>query len=151
MNRTTIGLVWLGGILLMLALYAIGPQHFLANVEAFVFNTWAAIDTLLARLAYEALDVVRAAAIALYVVFVVLAVLAMRQHQRSAGTLVIVSVLFLALVETNWYDPGTKWITAALLAGVGAAVMTSRLLRPPPPRPDQPWGPRPFYRNGPAN
>ena len=151
MNRTTIGLVWLGGIVLMLLLYAIGPLHFLAAVHALFLNFWDALDNLIARLEHEALDAVRAAAIALYVVFVVLGVLALRQRLRAAPTLVIVSVLFLVLAESDWYDPGTKWFTAALLAGVGAAVMTSRLLRgPPPPRSDQPWVQRTFYRNGPA-
>lgn len=151
MNRTTIGLVWLGGVVLMLLLYAIGPVHVLAALHAFFLNFWDTLDALIARLEHEALDAVRAAAIALYVVFVVLGVLALRQRLRAGPALVIVSVLFLVLAEGDWYDPGTKWLTAALLAGAGAAVMTSRLLRgPPPPRTDQPWTQRTFYRNGPA-
>jgi hypothetical protein len=151
LNRTAIGLVWLGGLVLTLLLYAIGPLSVLAALHAFVVNFWDALDALIARLEHEALDAVRAAAIALYVVFVVLGVMALRQRLRAAPALAIVSVLFLVLAEGDWYDPGTKWFTAALLAGAGAAVMTSRLLRgPPPPRTGQPWTQRGFYRNDPA-
>ncbi len=121
-------------------LYAIGPLHFLIACEAFFANLWRVVGGLIATLAYQALDVVRAVAIALYVVFLVLAVLARRQGVRTGGTLVIVTLLFLLLVKTDWYDPGTKWVTAALLNAAGAAVMTSRLLRPPPPcPPEQTW------------
>ena len=92
----------------------------------------------------------RAAALALYAVFVVLAMLARRQGMRTVGMLVMLSVLFLILVETDWYDAGTKWFAAAVVAGVGAAMMTSRLLRPPPPPRDaqQPWAHRPFSHDG---
>ncbi len=151
MNRTTIGLIWLGGLGLMLLLYAIGPQHFLAACQAFFVHLWLGLDRLMAVLAYKALDAVRAAAIALYVVFVALAVLARRHGMRSGGTLMMVSVLFLILVQTDWYDPGTKWLAAAVVAGVGAAMMTGRLLRPPPPPPGEPgspWGHRPFSHDG---
>jgi len=148
MNRTTIGLVWLGGFALMLLLYAIGPQHFLATCQAFFIDAWAGLDRLIAALTHQALDVVRAGALALYAVFLVLAVLARRHGMRTGGTLVAISVLFLILVETEWYDSGTKWFAAALIAGLGAAMMTSRLLRPPPPPQDaaHPWGPRRFTR-----
>jgi hypothetical protein len=95
-------------------------------------------------LSARAFDAVRAAALALFAVFVVLAVLAHRRGLRSGGALVIVSALFLVLVETRWYERGTSWFSAAVLAGVGAAVMTGRLLHPPP-MPRSPWG-RPGYR-----
>ena len=39
MNKTTIGLVWLGGLALMLLLYAIGPQHFLAACQDFLLTS----------------------------------------------------------------------------------------------------------------
>lgn len=151
MDRRTIGLIWLGGLLLMLALYVIGPQDFLANLENFLAAAWMTLDALIVRLSIQALNAVRAAAIALYVVFVLLALLARRRGLRSGGALLTVSVLFLLLVNTDWYEPGTKWFTAALLAAVGAVVMTGRLLRPPPPPmpgSGQPWTRRPFYRNG---
>lgn len=148
MNRTTIGLIWLGGAALMLVLYAVGPLHFLATFEAFLLHAWDVMDRVLAALAYKALDVVRAAAIALYVVFVVLSVLARRQGLRAEGTLVTISIAFLILAGTDWYEPGTRWTAAALLAGLGAVIMTSRLLRPrlPPPSAGRrtPWERRPL-------
>jgi peptidoglycan/LPS O-acetylase OafA/YrhL len=74
---------------------------------------------------------VRAAAIALYVVFVVLALLAGHRGLRSGAALFVITLVFLMLVGTHWYEPGTKWFSAAVLAGVGAGMMTSRLMRPP--------------------
>ena len=142
MDRRTIGLIWIGGIALMVALYLIGPQDFIRACEDFVSRFWWFLGNLIETLSARAFDALRAAAIALYAVFVVLAILARRNGHRSGGTLFIVSVLFVLLVETHWYEPGIKWFSAAVLAGVGAGVMTARLLRPPPmPRdPRNPWG-----------
>jgi hypothetical protein len=147
LDRRTIGLIWIGGIVLMVALYLVGPQDFIRTCEEFVARFWWFIGDLIETLSARAFDAVRAAAIALFVVFVVLAILAHRRGLRSGGALFIVSVLFVVLVETRWYEPGTKWFSAAVLAGVGAAVMTARLLHPPPmPRdPRNPWG-APGYR-----
>jgi hypothetical protein len=140
-DRRIIGLVWVGGVVLMAAVYAIGPQEFLAACEAFVMAVARLLDELIATLVWRTFEVMRAAAIALFGVFVVLAALAMRRGLRVGGMLVAVSVVFLLLVRTGWYDPGTKWLAAALLAAVAAGVMTKRLLRAGPPRnPDHPWG-----------
>jgi hypothetical protein len=55
--------------------------------------------------------------------------------------LVGVSIVFLLLVRTEWYDPATKWPAAALVSTVAAAVTTRRLLHVPPARdPANPWG-----------
>ena len=86
------------------------------------------LDALAATLMWRAFEVMRAAAIALYAVFVVLSVLAMRRGMRAGGMLLGVTVVFLLLVRTDWYDPGTKWLAAALLTAVGAGVATKRLL-----------------------
>jgi hypothetical protein len=141
-DRRKIGLIWVGGIVLMVALYLVGPQDFIRTCEEFVSRFWWFIGDLIETLSARAFDAVRAAAIALYVVFVVLAIMARRSGHRGGGALFIVTALFLLLVETRWYEPGTKWFSAAVLAGVGAAVMTARLLHPPPmPRdPRNPWG-----------
>ena len=140
-DRRIVALVWLGGIALMAAVYAIGPQHFLAACEAFMTAAVRFLDNLAATLMWRAFEVMRAAAIALYAVFVVLAVLAMRRGLRAGGMLVGVSLVFLLLVRTDWYDPGTKWLAAALLTAVAAGVTTKRLLYAPPPRdPRNPWG-----------
>ena len=131
MDRRIIALVWIGGVVLMAAVYAIGPQHFLAACEAFIVAAAQFLDDLAATLMWRAFEVMRAAAIALYAVFVVLAVLAMRRGLRVGGMLVGVSIVFLLLVRTDWYDPGTKWLAAALLTAIAAGVTTRALaLRP---------------------
>jgi hypothetical protein len=141
MDRRLIGLVWIGGLLLMAAVYAIGPQNFLAECEAFIRAFGQFVDELITTLMWRAFEVLRAAAIALYAVFLVLSVLGMRRGLRIGGMLLGVSIVFLLLVRTDWYDPGTRWLAAALVAAVAAVVTTRRLLQAEPPRdPAHPWG-----------
>jgi hypothetical protein len=141
MDRRTIALIWLGGIVLMLAIYVIGPQNFIATCEQFVADGVAWLGNLIDTLMLRAFEVVRAAAIAMYVVFVVLAVLAMGRGLRAGGMLFVVSAVFLLLVRTDWYAPGTKWLAACVLAAVAAGTLTKRLLHAPRPRnPADPWG-----------
>jgi hypothetical protein len=146
MDRRTIASIWVGGVVLMVALYVVGPQHFIQACEQFLSQFWSYLGDIIDALTQRAFDAVRAAAIALYVVFIVLALLAGHRGIRSGGALFVVTLLFLLLVGTRWYDPGTKWFSAAVLAGVGAAVMTGRLMRqpgPPPRDPRGPWGVKP--------
>ena len=146
MDRRTIAAIWLGGAVLMVALYVVGPSHFIQACETLFTQFWSFVGDLIEALMQRAFDAVRAAAIALYVVFVVLALLAGHRGIRSGGALFVVTVLFLLLVGTQWYEPATKWFSAAMLAGVGAAVMTGRLMRAPPPMrrdPHDPWGVKP--------
>ena len=141
MDRRTIALVWVGGAALMAAVYAIGPQHFLAACEALVIGAVRWLDEVAATLMWRAFEVMRAAAIALYVVFLVLSLLGIRRGLQTGGMLVGVSLVFLLLVRTDWYDPASKWLAAALVAVVAAAVTTRRLLHAPPSRnPADPWG-----------
>ena len=142
MDRRIIILVWIGGAILMAFVYSIGAQQFLAWCEASLVAAAHFFDDVIAMLTWRALEVTRAAAIALYVVFLVLTVLGMQRRLRMGGTLVVVSIMFLLLARTDWYDPGTKWLAAGLLNGVAAAMATRRLLYAPPPRdPARPWGP----------
>jgi hypothetical protein len=141
MDRRTIALIWLGGIVLMVAIYVIGPQHFIAACEQFLAEAMAWLSNLIDTLMLRAFEVVRAAAIAMYVVFVALAVLAMRRRLRTGGMLVVVSVVFLLLVRMDWYGSDGKWFAAAVLTAVAALVLTQRLIRAPRPRdPADPWG-----------
>ena len=98
---------------------------------------------LIATLMWRAFEAMRAAAIALYVVFVVLALLAMQRGLRVGGVLFGVSIVFALLVRTNWYEPGTKWFSCRAAGRVAACVTTKRLLHTTPPRdPANPWGAR---------
>ena len=72
MDRRVIALVWVGGIVLAAAVYAIGPQQFLAACEAAIASAVRFLDEMIATLMWRAFEVLRAAAIALYVVFVCL-------------------------------------------------------------------------------
>ena len=147
MNRNTILLIWLGGAVLAALLYVVGPQ----NVLAFYFDVLEALEAatraIIDALTIRALDALRAVALALYVVFVVLAVMARRRGLRVGATLVVATILFLLLIGTSWYNHGMRWLIAAVLAGVGAVTMSARLLHPPPPGPPprfrdprDPWG-----------
>jgi hypothetical protein len=140
-DRRTITLIWVGGGVLMLAIYAIGPEHFIASCAQFVADAMTWLGNLIDTLMVRAFDVVRAAAIAMYAVFVVLAVLAMRRGQRVGGMLLVVSVVFLLLARTDWYGSDARWFAAAVLTAVAALVLTNRLIHAPRPRgPADPWG-----------
>jgi hypothetical protein len=143
MDRRTIASIWFGGVVLMVVLYIGGPQHVIELCQVYFAQFWSFIGDLIDALTQRAFDVVRAAAIALYVVFVVLELLAGHRGLRSGAALFVITLVFLMLVGTHWYAPGTKWFSAAVLAGVGAGMMTSRLMRPPPVArrdPRDPWG-----------
>jgi hypothetical protein len=140
-DRRTITLIWVGGGALMLAVYTIGPEHFIATCAQFIDDAMTWLSNLVETLMLRAFDVVRAAAIAMYAVFVVLAVLAMRRGLRTGGMLVVVSLVFLLLVRTDWYGSNARWFAAAVLSAVAAMVLTKRLVHAPRPRnPGDPWG-----------
>ena len=141
MDRRHLALIWVGGIALMVVIYAVGPQHFVATCEQFIASAMWWLGNLIDTSMTRAFEVVRAAAIAMYVVFVVLAVLAIRRGLRTGGMLLVVSAVFLLLVRTDWYGSDTRWFAAAVLTTVGAAVLTKRLIHAPAPRgPADPWG-----------
>jgi hypothetical protein len=140
-DRRAIALIWLGGIVLMVAIYAFGPQQFIVTCEQFIANTMWWLSNVIETLMLRAFEVVRAAAIAMYIVFIVLAILAVRAGLRTGAMLVVVSVVFLLLVRTDWYGSDTRWFAAAVLTAVAAAVLTQRLIHAPRPRnPADPWG-----------
>jgi hypothetical protein len=141
LDRRLIGLIWIAGAVLMVAVYVIGPQHVLAAGEVLLLAATRAVDAVLSALMWRGLELLRAAAIALYGVFVVLAVLAMQRRVPVGGMLFGISLLFLLLARTDWFDPGTRWLAAVVLNAIAATTVTKRLLHVPPPRdPATPWG-----------
>jgi hypothetical protein len=147
-RRQTIGLIWIGGILLALALYVVGPDRFLDACLDLIDQVAFAFHTLMFTLGRQAFNVVRALAIAIFIVFLLLAFLAARRGLRASWALVVVSAAFLVLVwrpEAVAPAPIGRWFAALILATVAAVVMTQRLLTAPPPR--GPWPPHP---GGPA-
>ena len=141
MDRKTLGWIWAGGVVLMVLIYLFGPEHFLTVVTQAITDSLRWVSSLVDTLVQRAFEVVRAAAIALYAVFVVLAVLSMARGVRAGGALFVVSLVFLLLVRTEWYEPATKWLAALVLTAIAAIVQTQRLLHVPHSRnPADPWG-----------
>jgi hypothetical protein len=148
-RRQTIAMIWIGGLLLALGLYVTGPDRFLdAALSLFgSIDYW--FHDLIYQFGIRAFHVIRALAIALYIVFLVLGFLAVQRGIRAWGTLIVVSVIFLALVwrpeAINPLPPG-RWLAALVIALFGALVMTHRLTSPPGPKqdwpPDERWNGR---------
>ena len=147
MRRDIIGLVWLAGIVLTIALYATGPDRFLQAAFDSILQFHLLITAFLANFTIQALELIRALAVGLFAVFVALAIIAARRGLRARAALVIVTAMFLALlypVFDGYVLPTGRWFGAFLLAAVGALVMTRRLLTagPQPPAPGTPWSAR---------
>jgi hypothetical protein len=149
-RREQILMIWIGGFVLAVALYVIGPDRF---IDA-CWNLFDTIDVTLrefaAQLGVRTYGVVRALAIALFVVFAVLCVLASRQGHRGFWPFIVVTAVFMML---TWQPFGVypaplgRWIVALVLVVVAGIIMTQRLTAPPrwrdgPPPPYPPGPPR---------
>ena len=132
MGRNIVALVWFGGLVLALALYLIGSGPFInATLAALARAEWA-IANGITYLSTQTFDLVRSAAIALFVVFLVLGTLAKQRGVGRGSGLVGLSVLFVVLIALGGYQSRFCWLAALLVAGAGAIGMTQRLLGPPP-------------------
>lgn len=135
MSRNTITAIWVGGVLLTVIVYLTGPDRFVDSAFDIIQRGWWDLQDALRNISIAAFDLVRAAAIGLYFVFVALAVLAIRNNGRGAGTLIAVSLLFLGLV---WHSSGesfgahSRWMGALLLNTLAALAMTRRVTQPEP-------------------
>jgi hypothetical protein len=139
-------MIWIGGLVLAVALYAIGPDNFIAACLALMNGVDDLVRSLVYNLGAQVFGVVRAAAIAIYVVFVVLAFLAAQRGRRGVWALIVVTGAFLLLVWRPAGDPPApagRWVIALGLVVIGALVMTQRLLAVPRDRnvPPYPMGP----------
>ena len=129
-RRQTIMAIWIGGLVLAAILYAIGPDRFFGACLDLVagIDTW--FRGVVAALGAQAYGVVRALAIAIYLVFAVLAFAGSHRGYRGMGALIAVTVVFLALVWRPydvWPVPIGRWMAALILSVVGAVVMSQRL------------------------
>jgi hypothetical protein len=146
-DQRTITLIWIGGGVLALLVYLAGPDAFLSNVWGVLDNLEDSFRRVLAFLGTQAFDVVRAAAIAIYIVFLVLGGLALHRGVRAIGVLIFVSLAMLLLVwrpHEASYVSSTRWLAALSLSLIGAVVLTQRLVNPrsrPPARPSYPGRP----------
>ena len=127
-------MIWIGGFALAMALYLVGPDRFLDACWDFFESIDAAFRQIADALGARAYGVVRAFAIAIYVVFVVLCLLAAQLNHRGFWPLVIVSAVFWAL---TWHPfglypaPLSRWMVALVLVVIAALAMTRRLSGPP--------------------
>ena len=143
MRRESILMIWVGGFVLAVALYLIGPDRFFDACLNLIDEIDTFFRNLVAALGAKTYGVIRAFAIAIYVVFAVLAFMASQRGQRGIGALVVVTAVVLVLVwrPYDWYPaPLGRWLAALVLVVVGAVVMTKRLAAmrgdgPPPPYP----------------
>ena len=134
MRRETLLLIWIGGFVLAVLLYVIGPDRFLDSLVNAYESIELSFRDFVAAMGAQAYGVIRAAAIALYVVFAVLSFLASQRRHRGVGALIAVSVVFLLLVWRPYSEfpaPIGRWFAALVLVFVGAAIMTQRLLTTP--------------------
>jgi len=144
-GRNIVALVWLGGVVLALVLYLTGPGAFInASLAALTQAEWAIANSI-AFLSAQTFDLVRAAAIALFAVFLVLGVLAKQRGVGRGSGLVGLTVLFVVLIALGGYQSRLCWLAALLVAGAGAVGMTQRLLSPPL---RGPWRPGSYRRGG---
>lgn len=133
MRRNTVGVVWAVGLLLAAGLYLAGPDRFGTVVVEDV--AWAAqqVQGAFYLLGAQAFDAARALAIGVFAVFVALCLVAVGRGLRARGALLAVSAVYLFLLLGP--DSGEpilpdRWLGALLVAGVGALVMTRRLMLP---------------------
>ena len=131
MSRNIVVLVWFGGVVLALVLYLIGSGPFLNAILAALARAEWMIANGITYLFAQTFDLVRSAAIALFVVFLVLGALAKQRGVGRGSGLVGLSLLFVVLIAVGGYQSRFCWLAALLVAGAGAVGMTQRLLGPP--------------------
>jgi hypothetical protein len=140
-RREQILMIWIGGFVLAVVLYVVGPDRFIDACWALFDAIDATLRDLAAQLGARTYGVVRACAIAIFVVFAVLCVLASRQGHRGFWPFIVVSAVFMVL---TWHPfglypaPLSRWIAALALVVIAAIIMTQRVVAPP------------LHRDGPA-
>jgi hypothetical protein len=140
MRERTITAIWAGGVVLALLIYLVGPDRFVWDVQNITeaFGIFAA--QVAAQIGTISFDLLRALAIALFVVFIGLSIIALQRGIRGKLLIVVVIGGFLALVGRPGYDASSwdyarkGWVAALFLAAVGSALMTRRLAWRPPAR-----------------
>ena len=145
MRPDRLAIIWIGGFVLAAIIYAIGPDRFVDACLNFVQTIDDAVRAIAQMLGAEAFGVVRALAIAFYIVFAVLCFMASSRRLGGISTLVVVTVVNLALVWRPYSAPAplSQWTIALILILVGATTITQRLMAAPqrPPFPPQAFPP----------
>lgn len=122
--------VWIGGALLAVAIFVLGPDGFVGSVTAFLEAAGDAIADAVGSLSVQAFDALRAGTLALFAVFLALGVMAARRGLKARRLTLVVSALFLLLTATGHSGDGFRWLEAGLLVALGASIHTRRLMAP---------------------
>jgi hypothetical protein len=137
MRREQILMIWIGGFVLAVALYMVGPDQFIDALWDLTDRIDAAFRDLVAQLGVRAYGVVRAFAIAIYVVFAILCVLASRRGHHGLWPLIVVTAVFFALIGhpfDTYPAPLGRWMVALIVVVIAAVIMTQRVTAAPPTR-----------------
>ena len=133
MDKNRLYLIGGGGALLALAIFYLGPDLVLTRIAYFLDNFWWHLTNWLQNMGGRAYDLLRACAIAVFVVFWVLGIMAVRAGARGRLALLVVTLMFWLLVGSpgHWdlRVPAGDWLAALLVAVVAAATMSGRLGR----------------------
>ena len=125
-----ITVIWLAGLVLAVLAYVVGPDRFMDTVWTVLWDFQATLTRLAASFATVSFDLVRAAAIGLFIVFVLLCLIAIRRGLRGWMALILVSFTYLSTVGSSSYEESRGgWFMGFLLALGGATAMTTRLMR----------------------
>ena len=131
MSRNTIGLIWIAGLVLAVLLTVIGPGVLGTTLGDAFDRTLDATSLALAQIGDPLREMIRGFAIAAFVVFIALCVLARRRGLPSMAAAVVVTLLFLLLAGAprDWGRSlhGSHWLLALLLTVAAALLMTRRL------------------------
>ena len=127
--RRPVAVIWIVGLLLALLLYLRQPEHVLDGIEAALAAAEQRFDGFIISLSRQSILVVRALAIALFVVFVALAVIAAQRGLPARRMLLVVAFLYIVLL---WHPfsgliLARDWVFAFLISAVASLVMTRRL------------------------
>lgn len=132
MTRNTIGLIWMGGLVLAVLLTVIGPGMFGTTLGTAIGRSLDTVSLMLQQLGDPLREMIRGFSIAAYVVFIALCVLARRRGLHAMTVAVVVTLLFLLLAgEPRDWDRSlhsAHWLLALLLSVGAALLMTRRLM-----------------------
>lgn len=129
MRRDPVSIVWIIGAVVTVLVYLAGPEHFFYWLFYELDQGWTQIAIAIDHLSIASFNLLRAAAVGLFVVFMTLTLLVIRAGGRGRAAFLFGGGTFLLLVaQSRWYDVGNaRWFAALVLAAVGAAVMSRRL------------------------
>jgi len=129
LDRRTIYLIWAGGAVLAFLIFVAGPDRVLTQL-AYSFD---ALMWDLRGVGGAVYNLIRASAIAVFVVFWVLGVIAIQRGRHGISVLLWFTLICWWLVgsPSHWANPTPlrDWLAALLVSALGASIMTGRLGR----------------------